>query len=223
MLPLPSSLCPPPVPTGCRYPSRPPLLYIESKGLAPSSRLVLAAALARKAASLAMENEGGAMVFELVSWVHESITSALLQPPPSFGAAADNVTTSKPGSGGANTAGAKGRQHGQQQHAQQQQGRSQQKKRRPRLPTSTSAELLQRWQQRQGGGDAKHAKMQGVRRSLPAYGYKEAIIKAIEDGEGGGGRGGDSGGVTLVQGETGCGKTTQVCSLCSLYTIHCTN
>ncbi|KAL6770675.1 hypothetical protein ACKKBF_B32175 [Auxenochlorella protothecoides x Auxenochlorella symbiontica] len=169
-----------------RYPFQAPVLSVRCAALPPGATLALTRALHARALGLL----GQPMVFELAQAVQALVPEALVAPlpfPPAAAAGADG-----------------GDAHGASPAPRRSDARPARPRpaHRPAAPNPARVReesvalqrALAQWR-----SDARHAGMRAVRAALPAAAQREAVLEGLAGAA-----------VLVVEGATGCGKSTQV-------------
>eukprot|EP00037_Helgoeca_nana_P016072 m.150760 g.150760 ORF g.150760 m.150760 type:complete len:1372 (+) comp23324_c0_seq4:577-4692(+) len=200
------------IPHASRYPFALPGIVVSSTELP----VYICHTAMRQLHTAAVTAVGEPMVYELVNWLKEAMPELVKKPPP--------LTALKPYVSLQPTLKASTAAPASKQQAERSGGRSSSKKqqhggggnrRQPRRNRLSDANVLVE-KHRKVLASAKYRTMRKTRDKLPAGGFRAKIVETINGNQ-----------VTVIGGETGCGKTTQVPQfvledlLCSEGTARC--
>eukprot|EP00053_Salpingoeca_punica_P017114 m.163705 g.163705 ORF g.163705 m.163705 type:complete len:1485 (-) comp17116_c0_seq1:220-4674(-) len=171
------------LPSFCAYPLDSPVVALFNTSLPVYLRQAAHSALA----ALCTQNAGEPCIFQLVDWVRDELPELLAKPPSLV-----EMRAKQSPFVGLNL------QNGEHSDKKVPSGRGGQRGRpQQRDSAADSALLLQRMER--AAEQTEFKKMQAVRQKLPSYSLRDAVLATIKKSQ-----------VTIVCGETGCGKTTQV-------------
>jgi hypothetical protein len=180
------------LPQGCRYPAAPPTVALYNTTLPSYIRMAAHTALHE----LCVQNVGEPCIFQLIDWVRDSLPDLVKSPPSLVSLRAKqspyiglNLQNGDVGQCKSRRGGGSGRLHGGVRPG----GRDGNLSDDP----SVSAQLLLAMER--AAENAEFRKMQVIRQKLPSFSFRDIIISTVATNQ-----------VTIVCGETGCGKTTQV-------------
>lgn len=186
------------IPAASLYPFQPPLVTIVSAELATYIKLSAIKQIGEAWAPL----HGEPALFELHSWLGENLELIVNEPPPlaTLKTYAASKAPAAAAAAGPSEAGAKrggGGGGGRGKGGQQRRGGPRHRQLRPEELAREGARLFAEEQLRRAKPGFKS--MKAKRDKLPAASFREKIVKCIQKHS-----------VTVISGETGCGKTTQV-------------
>lgn len=173
------------IPTDSRYPFQPPLVTFRAEELPTYVRLIVLKTLG----AICIESTGETYLYELHEWLIENLAAVVAEPPP--------LATLK------TYAEKKQLQSTMQQKRQSTQQNRPQRGGRQR-PKLSKDQMVAESKRLRADLDAqnrnpKYLKLKSSREKLPAATFRERITSCIRENS-----------VTVISGETGCGKTTQV-------------